>query len=266
MDKKESLQKRCLTFEKCENFRQLGGYVTQDGRRVKWGKLYRTSHLISLTAQERVIVAGLGIDAILDLRSDEEVALAPDPSFDGVRRIVKSALVNVAGEDISFDLETLFLGGVDAFKKVDAYVSQGYVRMPFGNEAYQAMFDELRKGSTLLFHCTAGKDRTGIAAMLILLTLDVPYQTILDDFMLTNVCRAHMAQQFAQQYATHVARIGVVDGDELFREITGVRAENLKMAYDAIFEKYPSFDAFLQAEYGVTEAEREQIKDFYLES
>ena len=158
-----------LPFEACENFRELGGYTGCGGRHVKYGAFYRSPALANIkTPADRARFEELGVRTVFDFRSEKERTLAPDPDFPGVVNIPASAMLAEDGSEVDFDLEKL-LRSEDGIRMLTEGVHESYARMPFGNPAYRALFGAIRAGQTpILFHCTAGKDRTGVAAALIL--------------------------------------------------------------------------------------------------
>ena len=164
-----------LPFEACENFRELGGYTGCGGRHVKYGAFYRSPALANIkTPADRARFEALGVRTVFDFRSEKERTLAPDPDFPGVVNIPASAMLAEDGSEVDFDLEKL-LRSEDGIRMLTEGVHESYARMPFGNPAYRALFGAIRAGQTpILFHCTAGKDSTGVAAALILKALELP--------------------------------------------------------------------------------------------
>ena len=169
-----------LPFEACENFRELGGYTGCGGRHVKYGAFYRSPALANIkTPADRARFEALGVRTVFDFRSEKERTLAPDPDFPGVVNIPASAMLAEDGSEVDFDLEKL-LRSEDGIRMLTEGVHESYARMPFGNPAYRALFGAIRAGQTpILFHCTAGKDRTGVAAALILKALGVSREDVL---------------------------------------------------------------------------------------
>lgn len=186
-----------LPFEACENFRELGGYTGCGGRHVKYGAFYRSPALANIkTPADRARFEELGVRTVFDFRSEKERTLAPDPAFPGVVNIPASAMLAEDGSEMDFDLEKL-LRSEDGIRMLTEGVHESYARMPFGNPAYRALFGAIRAGQTpILFHCTAGKDRTGVAAALILKALGVSREDIVEDYLLTNACRTTGRDQF----------------------------------------------------------------------
>ena len=144
-----------------------------------------------------------------------------------------------------------------------AGVHESYARMPFGNPAYRALFGAIRAGQTpILFHCTAGKDRTGVAAALILKALGVSREDIVEDYLLTNACRTTGQDQFRGMLER--AGLPAAQAQQVTEIATGVRRESIESALDAIEEKYPSFEEYLRAEFEIGAAELEDIRARYL--
>ena len=133
-----------------------------------------------------------------------------------------------------------------------------YKQMPFGNPAYHELFRLLEEHRVpLLFHCTCGKDRTGIAAMLVLLALGVSREDAIADYMLTNVYRKAIIDKFMQDKPA--------DQYDLLLPVEGVSESMGAGSIDVLLEKYPSYEAYFEAEYGLTTARLAALRDFYLE-
>ena len=133
-----------------------------------------------------------------------------------------------------------------------------YKQMPFGNPAYHELFRLLEEHRVpLLFHCTCGKDRTGIAAMLVLLALGVSREDAIADYMLTNIYRKAIIDKFMQDKPA--------DQYDLLLPVEGVSESMGAGSIDVLLEKYPSYEAYFEAEYGLTTARLAALRDFYLE-
>ena len=167
-----------LPFVGAGNFRDLGGYPTADGRRVRRGLLFRGGSLDALQGEaDQALLQSLHLREILDLRSAGEAAAHPDPPLPGAhyRRVCGMCYPDGAEMDYSpRGIERLNAEKAAFEREVGHTVhdfdwfSALYREMPFGNAAYKELFSLLENHRVpLLFHCTCGKDRTGIAAMLI---------------------------------------------------------------------------------------------------
>lgn len=175
---------RLLPLQGGRNFRDLGGYRTVDGRHVKWGLLFRSGSMHGLTDADYAALEKRGIRVVCDFRDTRERAAEPVswPAPDAPRVLSDEYRLDMAG----------FLPGGDMNtwtpETARAAMIASYPRMlvQFHGQ-YRRMFDELLAGhAPLAFNCSAGKDRTGIAAALLLTALGVPRETAIQDYLLTN--------------------------------------------------------------------------------
>lgn len=173
---------RVLPLEGGQNFRDLGGYRTRDGRQVRWGLLYRSGAMNGLTERDFTQLQARGIRTVCDFRSAAERAGAPVHWPAAVRPAIFA-------EDYAMERDFAGLMRPDLTgAQAAAAMTAAYARMPmrFAGQ-YRRMFAELVAGrAPLAFNCSAGKDRTGIAAALILTALGVPYATVTEDYLLSN--------------------------------------------------------------------------------
>lgn len=236
------------------NFRDIGGYTTTDGLRVKRGRFYRSGPIVFHSDRERDEFAALGIRTILDLRSTQEREMTPDETVAGCTYLPCSAIPEESMGGGNFDLAELIQSG--DLSQLARYVEIIYKNLPFRNKAYQVLFDLLRREELpVVFHCSAGKDRTGFAACLILKTLGVPDETILEDYLLSNVYRRAENEAVLARFPKAAEAEGLLY----------VKEEYLQSSMDAIAEKYSDFKTYLNAEYGVTEEEIALFRARYLE-
>ncbi len=179
-----TLASRLVPLHGGRNFRDLGGYKTTDGHTVKWGKLYRSGMLANLTDADYQLIEGLNIDTIVDFRTTSERASeVTDWKASPIEMINK-------------DYEMADMGAIAKIlrdpelsrDKLEGFMAQVYPRiLEDQKDNYTAMFDRLvHNDGGLLFHCAAGKDRTGISAALILTVLGVDKETIIEDYLKTN--------------------------------------------------------------------------------
>lgn len=265
IDEKE-MAGRVFPVAGCENFRELGGYPAGNGKKVKHGIFYRTGALAPLAGREKELEQ-LGLRSVLDLRSKMERDEEPDPIVPGARYYPISALKAMDEQDVSFDLSALASQGAAFLKTAADFVEEGYHQMPFDNEAYRALFHLLQNGETpLLFHCTAGKDRTGVAAALILLALGASEETVMEDYLYTNVCRKNAALDMAEKYGSMLVKAQPeANPAEVFRLIAGVQKSSLQAALDEILKRYGSYEKYFLKEYGLDEAALAALRGKYLE-
>jgi len=172
---------RILPLEGGRNFRDLGGYRTEDGRQVRWGRLYRSGVMAGLTASDLAYVNGLGIRFICDLRAPGERSREPHP-FTGPDAPAMASF--------DYDMSRSMAGVLGARTRADAVAAfaDAYVDMAqYLAPNYADMFERLlRRETPLTVNCSAGKDRTGVAAALILSVLGASRDTVVADYALSQ--------------------------------------------------------------------------------
>lgn len=200
----DDLAERLLPLEGGVNFRDMGGYPAHEGRRVKWRHLYRSGTMARLTPADREHLADRGIRAVIDFRTVEEQEREPNEwglSLGDAywRRPHTETFGNWSGLDPT---------KLQAVRDVELVMEEGYRRLPQQQaEAYAEMFRRLAAGDVpAVIHCTAGKDRTGGGAALILAALGVPRDAIIADFVMTeravDLTKALAGRQRSAKYDT----------------------------------------------------------------
>ena len=212
---------------------------------------------------DRARLDGLGLRLILDLRSGAEAAKLPDYVPDGARLVQICGLRDATGQEIDFspnDIQRL-VQSAPAGTNLSQLI---YRQMLTGNKAFKELFRALEAGETpILFHCTAGKDRTGVAAMLILLALGASDETICADYARTNLCRA---AEIEKAMADHAAEIAADPAQKMrWQSSAGVDPEIAPFVLRTIRQDYGSAESYLEAEYGLTPARLMRLRRMYLE-
>jgi protein-tyrosine phosphatase len=175
---------RLLPLQGGTNFRDLGGYRSVDGRQVRWGRIYRSGVMSDLTRADLEYLGGLGITVICDFRTRSERSKAPNPFLTTGRPAVVA---------MDYDFEPAVMDRLtktDTTETQNATMADGYVDSAVGTlrQQYSDMFARLVRGEApLAFNCSGGKDRTGMAAALVLSVLDVPRPAVIADYALTNI-------------------------------------------------------------------------------
>ncbi len=249
-----------VTFK---NFRDMGGLECIDGRKIKQGKLFRAPKIIPETLADMKYLESLKLDCVVDFRCEDELRECPDVLPDGCVYI--SAPV-FSAEDFKYIVVTkkakrlvLALGKKHADillnNKLDSYEV-----MPFSKQSYGKLFECMDEGKTIAFHCTEGKDRTGIAALFIEYALGRDEKDIREEYLRSNIARRNKNRQNLRLIGISQKLIDTV----AFCEST--HDELFDIAHKVMLEKYPSVPAFLESEYGVTSERAEKWKRYYLES
>jgi protein-tyrosine phosphatase len=215
-------------LEACFNFRDLGGYDTASGGRVRWGTVFRSGSLHRLTIADRERIMGLGVRTIIDLRSSTE--LARDGNFDASGEIgfhhvpVEDASVDEPQDDWSSQLSNVYYAIATA--------NHSAIATAFGVVAE----DE----HPVVIHCFAGKDRTGIIAALILSSLGVPDTTIASDYQLSGDYVAPAvawATENDPEWAAHIAALPP--------HVLRAPPSTMPMFLDLLRDQYGSIDNYL---------------------
>lgn len=248
-------------FREENNFRDLGGLKTKNHTYVVYHTFYRSAGPYKMNHQEREALNSLHLCSILDMRTKEESAKDPDPEIAGAVILRHSGVVSRGGEDIDFSPAGMNKIGDDAQEQL-AKLTQYYIDMPFHNNAIQVMLDEVRKGHVpILIHCATGKDRTGVAVMVLLMALGCDRDTVLEDYLLSNVYRRERLDQvFARDREKIEAH---PEYGELLQMKEGVSEKIGRAVLDEIFRRYPDEETFLEKEYSLGEKELRDLRERY---
>ncbi|KIO76925.1 hypothetical protein TH53_12505 [Pedobacter lusitanus] len=230
---------RLVPLQGAANFRDLGGYMTSEGTHVKWGKVYRSAEISKLTDADLKLLAQKHIKAVVDFRSDEEVAKAKD------RLPANASYLQLPAGSES-------LAGIMAvlpkLSSGDSLMISFYSQTAHLKDKYKPFFQELLKmpdSDALLFHCTAGKDRTGIGAALFLHVLGVPDETVLEDYLATNEYRKAENEKMVKMMMQMNIK------EQVARDMAAVKPEYLIATVKAIYQQYGSLDQFVTEELGL---------------
>jgi protein-tyrosine phosphatase len=228
------------------NLRDLGGYRAADGALVKWRTLFRSNNFVRLSAGDLAAFRGIGIRTICDLRTEEEQVEAPTrlPDPDGLD--IHALPIRVAG-----NLRALIADERSTDADIRGALKAVYRSLACDHvETYRCLFDRLVEPARypLVFHCTAGKDRTGFAAALILSAVGVPRETILEDYLLTNDY-----WDGGRLYADTLR-------EEIRGALLGAHPEYLDASFKAIEERFGSTDRYLAEVMGITAERHERLR------
>ena len=237
------------------NFRDLGGYATADGHHVKWHVLYRSADISKLTPGDLDTLSARHIVYDVDLRGVQESAKAPDKLNPGTDYILCPAGSDSINTAMFRHIAGMQTGG-------DSVMLVWYRNTTYLTPRYKPFFAkliEVPSDDALVFHCTAGKDRTGIAAALLLYALGVPYETIRQDYEATNYYRASDRDNLKTSMASmHV-------GEPVLRALMSANGEYLDATFDAIRAQYGSVDRYLADELGMDQQAMIKLRAKYLE-
>ena len=228
-----------LRLASADNFRDVAGtgagHPTRAGGHVRRGVFYRSNEL-QLTDADTAALAGLGLAAIHDLRSTREVEAHPDVDVPG------AAWQQVEVSGIPMEMVD-GLADTAAAERVMREVYDAFVRSADARASYSRLLTSLATGDLpQLFHCTAGKDRTGWAAALLLEVAGVDRDTILADYLLTNEVSSATREKYLALIGEHLGP----DAVAVYEPTMVVEPEYLQAAYDAVEADYGSVEGYLR--------------------
>ena len=254
------ISERRLPLQGAVNFRDLGGYATTAGQRLKWGKVFRSDHLSNLTERDIDFLKHMKIHCVCDFRTSTEARRRPD-RFPG----------DGPGEHLHLPIDNLKSDPTDLFKKLERgdtswltreFLIEGYIInieefAPVWGEVFKRLADPGHL--PLVFHCTGGKDRAGTFAALFLLSLGVSEKTVIYDHGLSNI---YIRDVVNGLYAKFDA-VGI-DREKISPYFSAPRY-CIEALLEHLHEKYGSPVEYLKSKAGVTEKMLEQIRGQLLE-
>ena len=267
------LKKQTLNLNSVGNARELGGYPTLDGRKVKHGVLLRTAALYGISSDDVTrLTKDYNLSVIADLRMSLEVDAKPDPVIDGVK-YVNLRVINEEQFSQKLDKKLAFEGNaMERLKSIvdsglvshDLYV--GFLSQETGKAAYREFFRELLDlppEHSILFHCTQGKDRTGCAAMLILSALGVNEDVIMEDYMLTNTFNASLIESQRKMLLSHGMNEQELEKYMIVLDEVNPKTMNIALAW--LKENYGSPVGYIINGLGISNDDIEKLKAKFLE-
>jgi len=254
---------RLVTLEGTLNFRDLGGYVGLDGRTVRCGMVFRSDAMHELTDRDRQTLRDLGLAAVFDLRKAHErtqqpTALPEDHGHRDVHLTVDDDPDAANGPDIIDQIMDGSLPEAD-----DGYMADLYAQILLkGASSFGRLLTHLTDdgGLPAVFHCAAGKDRTGIAAALLLSILGVDDATILDDYELTNIYRSNRRIEVLRP-TLEAAGVDV----EKVRPFLSARRPVMEATLRHIHADYGGVERYLTERAGVTQDTLARLRELLLE-
>jgi len=249
--------KRILNLEGAINLRELGGYPTEDGTTIKYNKLLRSGDISNLTGNSLSYLKKYGLRYVVDFRSNDEQQTWADTTSD-FYKIYSDPVYPLKGNGDK-------LAGIINRNNYSylGMIYQSVVLDAHGQLAYKILFDLLLDNNlpdqALLFHCAAGKDRTGIGALLILKALGVDDETITKDYLLTNL--------MYEDDSTIEKTLNDKDGNQDINRMNMTKGdlESITSVFKAIDHYYGSFDNYLDKALGIDKDKLAKLKSIYTE-
>lgn len=245
---------RLIKITGATNFRDAGGYKTKDGHQVKWGKVYRSAALNGLTDGGLEMIRQKHIVSVVDFRGTMEMKQAKDRLPAGIDYQLCPQGSEGLGE---------WMKMIPKLNSADSLMESVYGNVDSLKERNKIFFSKLLSlpdTAAILFHCTAGKDRTGITAALFLYEMNVPMETIMEDYLASNVYRQKENKIMAKQMVNFLnAKQQVAD------DLVSVKRQYLETTFAAIIKRYGSVDQFMKQEMGIGPKQLKILRSKYTE-
>ena len=241
--------------------RDLGGFRGADGRPVRRGLLYRGAALVGLNNDQRDAVDALGIRFMLDLRASGEFARNETYIPAGCAHARKCGMYDQNGDEVDFSPEGIgrIMGQIQ--NDPEGFMGELYASMMFGNPAVHKLVELVKNEQVpLYFHCTAGKDRTGVCAAVLLMLLGVSEDDIVREFLLTNQYRSSIINMPPDQMPEDLPQLD----RENWAAIQSVHERHLRHALSQVSDRYKTREAYFADEFGLNGEELAALRDRYL--
>lgn len=246
-----------LKIKKVHNFRTVGNIKNTEGRALKEGMFYRSAHLHKLKKKSLDAFGKLGIAEIIDLRNSKEIFEKPDHLPNGITYKKYSAFED-EGDQLSQARKLVLKGKVnasDADKRMIDFYREYVTENP---ETIKTIITEIMESEKpILYHCTAGKDRTGIVTALILTVLKFDKETIYNEYLLSNNFRKPLVEK-RLRLANNLHFLYPKMDLQVLEKLSWVEKRYLDAAFEEIDKKYGSTDTYIQQVLGISEAKREE--------
>lgn len=252
-------RQRVLPLEGGQNFRDLGGYKTSDGREVKWGALYRSGAMNRLTEADFRYLASLGLQTVVDFRDNKERSKEPVSWPAASSPTVFTRDYSMDHSALAGQLTKPGLTG----EKATAAMAELYREIPITfADQYKVLFQQLLQDKgALAFNCSAGKDRTGVAAAILLTALGVPRETVVEDYLLSNQYFRPRKDMLANDREAELySRLS----PDVLKALMGVDRSYLEAAFATMESQPGGMDGYLRDKLGLDAAKIALLRGKYL--
>jgi protein-tyrosine phosphatase len=253
---------RRLPLRSINNLRDLGGYQTIDGRTVCWHTLYRAGHLGKLKARDQRKLTALNLHTIIDFRSAEEKQRDPDRLPLNEVNVIELPILDEGNSAMMKDMRRRYENNDFDGLDTNLVMFNTYRQLALDFTAEYARFLQAvlqAQGQPVLWHCTAGKDRAGFAAALLLKILGVDFDTIQQDYLLSG--------KYIHPDRKLMAIIWLTKGAQparLLKPLWAVKPEWIKASFDAIDEHWGSFDRYRREALAFSDEDTARLQELLL--
>ena len=248
---------RGLHLATAPNFRDIGGYRTVDGRWVRMGLVFRSDELDRLSEADLAKLGRLAPALVVDLRTQPERTRGPDRLPPGAEPMVADVAADAPPSQGISKIST-----ADEAADFLVRANQQFVSLPSAKDAYTRLFGRLQgppagaKAGAVVYHCSAGKDRTGWATAVLLSALGVPRETVMADYLASN---GYLVEKNRAMFSAMPA-----DMAAKLQPVFTVRAAYLQAGFDEADRRYGSFDQYLKEGLGLDSAALARLRARFL--
>lgn len=253
--------------KKINNFRDLGGIPAADGKTVRYGKLYRSGHLAKIKPKTaKKLRDKKGLRTVIDLRAPAELSEKRDVVAEGVEYLHLPPLNDEQNPAVTRKTAKSILNRIMAFEGgARAYLADTYRTMVTTEPSLEALRELIRElmenDGAVLWHCTQGKDRTGVASAAVLLALGVDREEIMRDYMRTN--RSCRFKNFWIFIGVTIVTLSIHTAYSLHLLLTSQR-DFLTAAFDEMDRTYGGTEGFLRQGLELTDEDITELREIYL--
>ena len=269
------LDKRVIELAGALNVRELGGLRVSNGRKIKSGKLIRSGRLSNLTEEDiKILNSKWNVTTIVDLRNNQEISEHPDVEIEGATlkkiSIIQGEKAGISREDFGMDIIDWAIMRAKDLKEAGGsgeFLEKMYGQMAEENRCQKKIRDffeslmEHQEGS-FLWHCTSGKDRTGVTGALLLYALGADMETIKEDYLYTNEQNFQYREKLLEKMRKRGAEEDVIEEMEVLESVDWAYVEKF---FDMLKKQYGSIDQFLEDQIGLTNEKKKLLSDLYTE-
>lgn len=270
---------RIVPIKGMYNFRDIGGYLTESGKRIKWGKIYRGDHLYNLESIDDSLLEEVGINSIIDLRSAREINDSPNPYIGQTRSVycdpdahiaAFAGLIQDADKGLSIenildnpDIDMTLITQAQAEKQM-IQQQHDFVTTESGQTAFKRVLETmlLDDAAPSYQHCRGGKDRTGYSIMLIMAALGVEKELLVEDYLLTKKAREEKNAVYLEEFKKLAG-----NNEEIVSYLYtffDTKASFIEGAFEAL-DSYGGLDKYLNNEMKLSESDILKLREKYLE-
>ena len=235
------------------NFRDLGGYINKDGLKIKKNAIYRSNFFSEMSKEDQIKIESLKIKTVIDFRGKKEINFNKYKCYSSIAKNKYSKPIETKA---SVELYDLFIKGKPTEKKVRNLMIESYKEYATGFISNYKFFLNLlleKNNLPLVFHCTAGKDRTGFASALIFFCLNIHYENIMEDYLLTNKLWRTTLNLPNKASKSSIKAMLKADVDYL------------NSALNEVHENYKNIDNYITTKLKINKMKKEKIKSNLLE-